>query len=164
VKKFLTGDSSWSSTPIQKFLGHIRVARLGTLNGDGSVHLVPIVFANNFRALYFAIDSKKKKTKNLRRLQNILRTGKATLLVDEYSENWENLRFVMIYTRAQLLGARNRDEIGDALKILRRKYAQYEGGRYLPRKTGDCIVVRLTPRKIIQWSQATSNYRSQSKS
>jgi PPOX class probable F420-dependent enzyme len=135
------------------FLRSLRVARLGTLNEDGTVHMVPIVFANSSRFLYFVIDRKTKKTRKLRRLQNIRRTGRATVLVDNYAEDWRKLSFVMIYAKARVLGNKERIEARRALKLLKRKYPQYRSNDYLSIDEEYPIVVRLAPIKLIRWSQ-----------
>jgi PPOX class probable F420-dependent enzyme len=141
------------SAAVRKLLRGSRVARLGTLNEDGTTHIVPIVFARSSRYLYFAVDKKTKRTKNLRRLQNIRRSGHATVLVDNYSENWGNLSFVMIYTSARVLGEKDLAESKQALKLLGRKYRQYSSGAYLSGDAKDIPVVRLMPVKLVYWSQ-----------
>ncbi len=46
------------------YLGQARVARLGTTDSDGSVHIVPIVFANTPSEIFLVIDSKTKKSQS----------------------------------------------------------------------------------------------------
>jgi PPOX class probable F420-dependent enzyme len=68
-----------------------RVARLATVSGDGSPHLVPIVFAVHGDRLISAVDHKPKQTVALRRLDNIAANPFVSVLVDEYDENWTEL-------------------------------------------------------------------------
>lgn len=148
------------STPLMKgvssCLSKARVARLATVNQDGTAQLVPVVFASDSKHLYFVID-KKAKGKKLRRIENIMRRGRATLLVDRYSENWSNLSFVMIYAKAKVLGKMNGNEKRRASYLLKRKYKQYSTGGYFPDNVSDATFVILTPVKIARWSQILRN-------
>ena len=76
--------------------------------------------------LYSAIDLKPKSvdTGNLRRVRNIANNPSVSLLLDRYTEDWEQLGFVILHGTAKILsqGAeRNRAE-----DLLRKKYSQYE--------------------------------------
>lgn len=68
-----------------------RVARLATVSGDGSPHLVPIVFAVVGSRLISAVDHKPKRTTALRRLDNIAANPFVSVLVDDYAEDWTQL-------------------------------------------------------------------------
>src|SRR4051812_50021282 len=46
------------------------VARLATINADGTAHLVPIVFVLRGETLYTAVDGKPKRSRRLRRIEN----------------------------------------------------------------------------------------------
>ncbi len=48
-----------------------RVGRLATLDAERRLHLVPICFALDRDTLYSAVDEKPKRTKKLKRLENI---------------------------------------------------------------------------------------------
>jgi PPOX class probable F420-dependent enzyme len=149
---------SFFDRKLLKFLSECKVARLATLNDeDKTIHIVPIVFANDRRHIYFAIDRKPKKTVgNLRRLVNIRRNpNKVSVLLDKYSENWHKLSFVLIYASAEILSSSKGDhnrEVDRVLRALERKYPQYRAGGYLPRpEKEDIFIVRLTPSKIVKW-------------
>jgi PPOX class probable F420-dependent enzyme len=75
-------------------LAAARVGRLATVSADGEPHVVPVVFALVGEALYTAVDGKPKTTRRLRRLANVEATGRASLLVDEYDEDWSALWWV----------------------------------------------------------------------
>ncbi|MGI0079936.1 MAG: pyridoxamine 5'-phosphate oxidase family protein, partial [Nitrososphaerales archaeon] len=137
---------------VRSYLSGSRVARLATVNEDGTAQVVPVVFANNSKYIYFVID-KKTKGERLRRIENINRTGRATLLVDRYSEDWKKLSFVMMYTEADILGEGALNEKRRASHILKRKYGQYSMGGYFPNHASTATFVRLTPVKIARWSQ-----------
>ena len=100
-----------------------RVATLATLAGDGSPHLVPVVFAVEGPDLVTAIDGKPKKGTRLARLENVARDPRVTILVHHYEEDWSRLWWVRIDGRASL------EETGDgfnrALTALAQRYPQY---------------------------------------
>lgn len=100
------------------------VARLGTVSPDGTPHLVPVVFALRDDVVYTAVDAKPKTTQRLRRLANIDRHPKVSLLVDHYADDWTQLWWV----RIDGIAAVHHD--GRALHaghdLLRAKYAQYQ--------------------------------------
>jgi PPOX class probable F420-dependent enzyme len=122
------------------------------MNDGRTAHIVPIVFAFAGDRIYFAIDRKPKKTrKNLRRLQNIRRQRRATVLFDTYSENWDDLSFAIVYADARILGGRDLSERTRALRLLKNKYEQYRQGPYAMEEDDKAIVVRLRPRKIVSW-------------
>lgn len=114
-----------------------RVARMATVTPDGAPHLVPVVFAQVDDVVYSAVDGKPKTTMALQRLDNIEATGRASLLVDEYREDWSALWWVRVDGSAQVLGAgfpeRQRPEPGlggpEMVRIaqaaLTAKYPQY---------------------------------------
>ncbi|TMR88232.1 TIGR03668 family PPOX class F420-dependent oxidoreductase [Nonomuraea basaltis] len=118
--------------------GGERVARLGTVGGDGAPHLVPVVFAMIAGRVVTAIDHKPKTTANLRRLRNIRENPKASLLVDHYEDDWARLWWVRADGLARVVeGGQDREAALDALAA---KYAQYRERR----PTGPMIVVDVT--------------------
>ena len=48
-----------------------RVARLATVDRNGRPHIVPICFVLDGETLYTAVDEKPKRTRRLKRLENI---------------------------------------------------------------------------------------------
>ena len=104
------------------------VARLATIAPDGLPHLVPVVFALDDGAggdvVYTAVDAKPKTTRRLRRLANIEKHPRVSLLVDHYADDWTRLWWV----RADGVAAVHDD--GPAMdagrRLLRAKYPQYQ--------------------------------------
>jgi PPOX class probable F420-dependent enzyme len=67
-------------------------ATLGTADASGVPHLVPVTYVlTDEDHLYIAIDSKPKRSANLRRLRNIAANPNVSLLVDRYTDDWEKL-------------------------------------------------------------------------
>jgi PPOX class probable F420-dependent enzyme len=102
-----------------------RVARLATVMPDGRPHLVPIAFAVAGDVVYSAVDAKPKRTTALRRLENVRRDPRATLLADHYDDaDWDALWWVRADGSARVLGAED-PEGARALALLARRYEQY---------------------------------------
>jgi PPOX class probable F420-dependent enzyme len=116
-----------------------RVARLATVSVQGAPHLVPAVFALVDDVAYTAVDGKPKTTQRLQRLANIAATGRASLLVDEYHEDWSGLWWVRFDGSAHVLAV-DTNEAGIAVDALTHKYPQYVSEP----PTGPVIAVRLT--------------------
>lgn len=114
-----------------------RVARLATVSADGAPHLVPVVFVVCGDTLYTAVDDKPKTTRRLVRLANIAATGRVSLLVDHYDDDWSRLWWVRVDGRAEVLSA-DADEARTAIDALAAKYRQYRSMR----PAGPVIAVR----------------------
>ncbi len=98
---------------------------------------MPVVFALTDDAVYLAVDAKPKSTVQLRRLANIAATGRVSLLVDAYDEDWAQLWWVRVDGHAEILAAQ--DPSGRAsIDALVAKYPQYAHNR----PEGPAIIVR----------------------
>lgn len=130
------------------FAAECRVARLATLDDVGYPHLVPVCYATDGRAYYSAIDAKPKRTppERLRRVRNIRANPRVALLIDHYEEDWQQLRYVMVQGRAELLPEGRERET--ARHLLTTKYPQY--GRMPLGESG--LVIKITPERVIAWS------------
>ena len=134
------------------YITKTRVGRLATENEDHSSHIVPIVYVNSAERIYFVVDLKKKTGAQLKRIKNILRTGKASLLLDYYSEKWENLSYLLIYCTASVIGpGESEEEKGLITGKLKEKYPQYSGEAYFPKTSDKAVFVRLEPQRAIFW-------------
>ncbi len=134
------------------YLKSSRVAHLATVDSKGNPHLVPIVFAADRKAIYFVVDYKTKKVRTLRRLKNIRDSGKATLLVDRYSEDWPKLSYMMISCKPLILGeGKLLREKKKAALLLKKKYVQYRREGYFPPNLDRAIFVKLLPQKTLTW-------------
>ncbi len=97
-----------------------RVGRLATVTADGRPHVVAVCFALAGGRIFTAVDAKPKSTRALRRLENVRATGRASLLVDHYEEDWSKLWWVRVDCRAEVLS-----ESVAAIDALAAKYEQY---------------------------------------
>jgi PPOX class probable F420-dependent enzyme len=126
-----------NAAEMQRRVRDARVGRLATLRADGRPHLVPVCFALEADVLYSAVDEKPKRSKRLKRLENIRNRPDVAVIVDHYDEDWSRLWWVRLEGTARVLddGA----EREHALALLRSKYEQY---RSQP-PTGPVIAVRV---------------------
>jgi PPOX class probable F420-dependent enzyme len=98
------------------------VARLATVDPHGRPHLVPIVFACAGDVLWSAVDAKPKRTRALRRLDNVRANPRVSLLVDHYEDDWEALWWVRADGSASVLEAA---DAAEGLAALAERYAPY---------------------------------------
>jgi PPOX class probable F420-dependent enzyme len=119
----------------------VRVARLATAGPDGAPRVVPICFALDGDTLYTAIDEKPKRTRALRRLQDIRANPRVEVLIDRYDEDWSQLWWVKLRGTARVV-----DHDARGLELLQAKYEQY---RSRPPQ-GPFVVVEIEQR--LEWS------------
>ena len=105
-----------------------RVARLATVDAGGRPHVVPLVFALVQDVVWSAVDAKPKSTYRLRRLANVEATGRASLLVDHFDEDWSALWWVRVDGPAEVLAADDPRAVR-GVDALVEKYPQYRDAR-----------------------------------
>lgn len=139
------------SAAIRRKLKQSRVARLATVDVGHNPHIVPICFVFDGAVLYTAVDRKPKRVaaEKLARLRNIKASAHVALVVDEYKEDWTRLWYILVRGQARQLPKSARLERRKAIRLLRKKYAQYAGGM-LP---DDAPVIRITPERIVFWGK-----------
>jgi PPOX class probable F420-dependent enzyme len=100
-----------------------RVGHLATVGPDGTPHVVPFVFAADGRTIYWAVDAKPKRSRELKRLSNIRSNPRVELVADGYSETWRALWWVRGRGTARILEPGTEWDLG--LRVLAEKYEQY---------------------------------------
>lgn len=127
-----------------------RVGHLATCTKDGRPHVVPICFVFDGKLIYSSLDEKPKRVipRDLRRVKNIIANPWISLVVDLYSENWQELQYVIVQGVAGIVHRGSEHEY--AIRLLREKYPQYLSMRLEERP-----IVRIKPSRIIAW-MATS--------
>jgi PPOX class probable F420-dependent enzyme len=123
------------------FVERARVGHLATTSAGAEPHVIPVCYVLLGDTLYSVIDEKPKSGRRLRRLRNIDETGRASLVVDHYSDNWDHLAFVLMHGSARVVPAES-----SVLDALREKYPQY---RSMP--LGDSEMVRLRVERWTAW-------------
>jgi len=114
---------SWPRDTAEQRLAAARVGRLATVTPDGRPHVVPVCFALHEGRIVTAVDAKPKVSRALARLENVRATGRASLLVDHYEEDWTRLWWVRVDGAAEVT------ESDGAVDALAAKYPQYREQR-----------------------------------
>lgn len=134
----------WTAEHARKCFAEGRVARLATVDGEGQPHLVPVTFVVCDDTVAIAIDHKPKSTQALKRLANIEANPRVSLLVDRYSDDWEQLWWARADGDAHVEtdGATRQK----ALALLANRYTQYQERR------PDGPVILVAVRSWTGWS------------
>lgn len=122
------------------------VAHLATAGADGRPHLVPITFAVDADTLYFAIDDKPKRTRELQRLKNIAANPAVAVLVDHYEDDWSRLWWVRVDGTARVITDHARAQ--HALDLLAKRHPQYRDAR----PAGPVVAISID--RMSGWSSA----------
>jgi PPOX class probable F420-dependent enzyme len=121
------GDSNVAKPPGWAFelLEQARVGHLGMLDTDGGPRVLPVTFALAEGRIWSAVDEKPKRVgaEELARVNFLRRDPRATLTVDDYSEDWSKLAWVQALGKVEIVAAADGAAAIDALA---RKYRQYE--------------------------------------
>ena len=104
-------------------LGRSSMAHLATVRPDGGPHLVPITFAVDTDRIVHMVDHKPKTTTRLQRLVNIAANPRASLLVDQYDDDWSRLWWVRVDGMAEVVA--DGPAWDTARSALASKYRQY---------------------------------------
>jgi PPOX class probable F420-dependent enzyme len=138
-----TGPGNADPDPPPAVRARVAAARVGRLatRADDAVHLVPCCFALDPAAdrWYWAVDAKPKRSLALRRLANLERHPAATLLVDQWDEDWSQLWWVRLDGLGRVLATGTEDD-RRARSLLTAKYAQYRADP----PPGATVVVEVT--------------------
>ncbi|HEY6334064.1 MAG TPA: TIGR03668 family PPOX class F420-dependent oxidoreductase [Blastocatellia bacterium] len=133
------------------FIANHRVAHLATATSEGQPSVVPICYVFDSKNIYSSIDQKPKSVpaQNLTRLRNIQSNSKISLVVDDYSDDWDKLAYVLVTGTAIVLWPTGDSsaEHEQAVAMLRNKYEQY---RRMPIETTP--IVKIHPLKVKMWS------------
>ena len=129
------------------FIRAQRVARLGTADEQGTPHLVPVCYAFDGKCFFIALDEKPKRvaSSQLRRVRNIETRHEASLLIDQYSDDWSQLGYVLIHGHAEITAPEN-EVHAHAIKLLRMRYIQYR-----TMNLEQAPVISITPDRVTSW-------------
>lgn len=132
----------------RRFVETCRLARLATVSQDGEPYLVPVCFAFDGVRFVTPIDEKpKRRDVPLRRVRNILETGRASLLFDHYEEDWSRLGWLLVRGAASLLDPDEPDH-ADYVGLLRARYPQYHTMRL---EAAQLIIIE--PEHVRSWGR-----------
>jgi PPOX class probable F420-dependent enzyme len=126
-------------------LDRARVARLGYLDGEDRPRVLPVTFAVSGGAVWSAIDEKPKRQAVPARVDYLRRRPDASLLVDEYDDDWTRLAWVQLLGRIEVVPI---DSAPDAMNALAAKYSQYAD------RAPPGPLLRLTVERTLHWRAA----------
>lgn len=133
-----------------EFLRSHRVARLATATVEGHPAVVPICYVFDDELIYTAIDEKPKSVAPglLSRVRNIRANPNVAIVVDDYSEDWNELVYIMINGTAEIISPdESASEHARAVALLREKYPQY-----LSMKLENRPIIKIIPARIKRWA------------
>lgn len=135
------------------FVQQARVARLGTADEHGMVYLVPVCYAYDGSQFYTPLDEKPKSVDGtqLRRVRNIQLRHTASLLIDQYSDDWSHLGYIFLQGQAGLIEP-DTEQHAQALLLLRARYVQYQ-----TMKLELQPVITIIPDHITAWGPALTS-------
>jgi PPOX class probable F420-dependent enzyme len=134
---------------MRRLVDAARVGRLATVSADRRPHAVPVCFALVGEVAYSAVDHKPKRSGRLRRVENLLETGQACLLVDEYDDDWSTLWWVRLDGSGRVVD--DWEEGAPAIAALAGKYPQYRA------RPPDGPVIALDITRWTGWSAREGN-------
>jgi nitroimidazol reductase NimA-like FMN-containing flavoprotein (pyridoxamine 5'-phosphate oxidase superfamily) len=126
---------------LSKLIARERVCRVATAGADGKTHLVPVCHVMNGGRIYFGSD------KNARKVANLRENPRIALTVDLYSEDWSELKGVMVVGTVTLIERGPRFK--QARARLYEKYPQYPEEAALG--ASDSTIVEVTPTSVFAW-------------
>jgi nitroimidazol reductase NimA-like FMN-containing flavoprotein (pyridoxamine 5'-phosphate oxidase superfamily) len=150
VKNVITGYPQMPPlTPeeLEALLSQSLVARLGTMNDDGTIHLAPIYFKYDNGDIILGTQVAS------RRVRNIMRNPKVTLLVDVATPPY---KAAMIYGTASL----HYESVAPQRTAIFAKNASPEQARAAAEglcKKWDSVIIRIKPERIVSFDYAKAS-------
>lgn len=142
-----------SAPVIDKLFEESTIARLATINQDGSPHQVPIVFTWLDGCFWSPVDGKPKQNSQLKRIRNIETNSRASLIIDKYSDDWSQLWWIRADLQISIIlindtSMEMHDSAIKAVTHLERKYPQYE---HTPVLANPPTLLRMQPLRLTSW-------------
>jgi PPOX class probable F420-dependent enzyme len=129
----------------RELVARARVARLGYLDGEDRPRVLPVTFAVADGLVWTAIDDKPKRRPEPARVAYLRRRPDASLLVDEYDDDWTRLAWVQLLGRVDIVPI---DAAPEGVEALAVKYSQYA------RRTPPGPLLRLDVERVLHWRAA----------
>jgi PPOX class probable F420-dependent enzyme len=138
----------------EEFIRGRRIAHLATADALASPSVIPVCYAFDGEHIYSPLDEKPKNVapERLKRVRNIELNSQVALVIDDYSEDWDKLCYVLIRGRAEVIDPlRDGSEHARAVALLREKYPQYRAMAIEGR-----AMIKITPLRIKLWKAGES--------
>ena len=138
-------ESPWlphNNNEIEAFLARPLLARLGSYNEDGTIHIAPVYYLYERGEFLFGTQDISRKVKNIRR------DKKVTVLIDTTDPV---LQGVMAYGNAVL---DYEDVLSIRVKIIERYYKSPADAKALAERLTNAwktVIIRLKPTKIVSF-------------
>jgi PPOX class probable F420-dependent enzyme len=104
-------------------LGYAGHGVLATVHPERGVDLVPVVFALDGRRIVIPVDTiKQKRSTDLQRSKNLHADSRCALLVEHYSDDWDELWWVRVHAKGSDCPSGSLDA---ARRLLAARHPQY---------------------------------------
>jgi len=123
-----------------EFVDKQSVGRVATISSNQELHVVPVCYVFDGTNIYFATDYGSKKARNLKE------NRKASIIIDQYFEDWSKLKGILIQGETELL--EKGSEFAKTRDLLHKKFPQY---KEMPIKEGECLIVKIKPSSVSIW-------------
>ena len=136
---------------ITRLITDYPVARLATLQKDGTPHQVPIVFVWLEGRFWSPIDGKPKIGNKLQRITNVLDNPHGSLIIDNYDEDWTQLWWIRVAVEVSVirLDESPADVRQSVTAALLAKYPQYAS---VPVFRDPPTLLSMKPHEFVSWS------------
>lgn len=124
-----------------ELLAAARVAYLGTVAPSGEPHVIPISPVLDLDRVVLASEYATVHVRNIRE------SPRVSLAVDEYHEDWDMLRAVMVFGAAQIIESGYEWE--RIKNLLEEKYPQYP--EQAPITAGETVMLDIPIDRIVTW-------------
>jgi PPOX class probable F420-dependent enzyme len=118
-----------------------RVAYLATTSPNGDPHVAPVSPVLDLDRIVLATEGNTIKVRNIRE------NPRVSIACDEYSEDWDELRAVIVFGPAQIIDAGFEWE--RMRNLLYGKYPQYPDKA--PIEEGSTVMVDIAVERIVSW-------------
>ncbi len=133
---------------LHQLLDSVKVARLALINRKNLPEAIPIVFGRHEDFLFSPVDGKPKRSSNLARIKNIKANSSTMLLLDYYSENWEELWWVRLVCESEVVS--DPPHTDSYQTVLKAKYEQYQVTQ-LSNEVDECTFITFNIKSVSWW-------------
>jgi len=95
------------------------------------------------------------RTRKTRKVRNLRKNNKATLLIDQYSEDWMRHVAAMMTGTVDIIDKGS--EFEKAKALLEAKYQQYN--ELFPIEEGESVIICFKPTKAVTWDYVVGELR-----